>query len=316
MDLLTNAVESIQVGVEDYLVGTRPRLLSAIRNVHAGILLLYKEALLRRSPPDSNEALIKAKIEPKTDVSGAVTFVGSGRKTVEIHQIQERFASLGIATDWKLLKSITDARNDIEHYYPKLTQEALTGVIASAFLIIRTFTVEELGEEPRELLGQQTWEAMLRAATVHTAERQACEAALAAFAWDSDVLSACVKDVKCSDCGSDLLRPTDGTADVANAVLECRVCRHTIEADVFVPMAIAEGLAWDAYVAVKDGGDEPYGECPECGLPTYVFAEARCAYCGESAATECDRCGTTIPTSEIGCAPLCGYCDHVMSKDD
>lgn len=316
MDLLTNAVESIQVGVEDYLVGTRPRLLSAIRNVHAGILLLYKEALLRRSPPGSDEVLIKAKIEPKTDAAGAVTFVGSGRKTVEIHQIQERFASLGISTDWKLLKSITDARNDIEHYYPKLTQEALTGVIASAFLIVRTFTVEELGEEPRELLGQQTWEAMLRAAMVHAAERSECDTAVTAFAWESDALAKGVQEVKCSECGSDLLRPHDEAADVATAVLECRLCGNAMEADVFIPAAIAHGLEWDAYMAAKEGGDEPYGECPSCSLSTYVFAETRCAYCGESAATECDRCGTTIPTSEIGSAPLCGYCDHVMSKDD
>ena len=74
MDLLTNAIESIQVGVQDYKTGTRPRLLSAVRNIHAGILLLYKEALLRESPPDSEDALIKARIEPRRETDGTVTF--------------------------------------------------------------------------------------------------------------------------------------------------------------------------------------------------------------------------------------------------
>ena len=70
MDLLTNAVESIQVGVEDWQLGTRARLLSAVRNIDAGILLLFKEALVRASPDHSNEALIKARVLPKTEGGG------------------------------------------------------------------------------------------------------------------------------------------------------------------------------------------------------------------------------------------------------
>ncbi len=87
VDLLTNAIESIQTGIEDYNDGRRPRLLSAVRNIHAGILLLYKEALRRRSPPNSNEALIKAKIEPQPDGNGGIAFVGVGKKTVDTFQI-------------------------------------------------------------------------------------------------------------------------------------------------------------------------------------------------------------------------------------
>src|SRR5882672_11423174 len=70
MDLLTNAIESIQVGVEDYQSGTRPRLLSAVRNIHAGILLLFKEALRRESPKDTNDALMMARIIPVRDARG------------------------------------------------------------------------------------------------------------------------------------------------------------------------------------------------------------------------------------------------------
>jgi hypothetical protein len=214
MDLLTNAVESIQIGVEDYRQGSRPRLLSAVRNIHASILLLYKEALLRRWPPNSNDALIKAKIDATVDSNGAVVFVGMGRKTVDAQQIRERFKSLGIVTDWRLLGQIADVRNDVEHYFPGLNQEAIAGVIASAFLIIRKFAAEELGEKPRDLLGQATWDTMLKATEVYQTERKECDDAFAAIAWESEALADGVERIRCPDCGSGLLKPSDGSSSV------------------------------------------------------------------------------------------------------
>src|SRR5258708_35911496 len=101
MDLLTNAIESIQVGVEDYQAGSRPRLLSAVRNIHAGILLLSKEALRRESPKSSNEVLMMAKIVPSREPNGKAVVVGVGKNTADTRQIWERFKALGINTDWK-----------------------------------------------------------------------------------------------------------------------------------------------------------------------------------------------------------------------
>ena len=91
MDLLGNAIESIRLGVEDFQAGTHPRLMSAVRNIHAGVLLLYKEALRRLSPGDSAEVLVKAKIVPSRDGAGNVVFVGKGTKTADTQQIRERF---------------------------------------------------------------------------------------------------------------------------------------------------------------------------------------------------------------------------------
>ena len=62
MSILNNAVESIQVGVEDYLMDDSRRYLSAVRNICAGILLLYKEKLCRLSPSNNGEILIKKDI--------------------------------------------------------------------------------------------------------------------------------------------------------------------------------------------------------------------------------------------------------------
>jgi hypothetical protein len=76
MDLLENAIQSIQVGVEDYGIGTSSRLLSAARNIHPGILLLFKEALHCLSPPNSNDALIMSNIVPTKDSNRSIVFVG------------------------------------------------------------------------------------------------------------------------------------------------------------------------------------------------------------------------------------------------
>jgi len=45
--LFENMVQSIQLGVEDYQVNDPKRASSAVRNFHAGVLLLFKEVLVR-----------------------------------------------------------------------------------------------------------------------------------------------------------------------------------------------------------------------------------------------------------------------------
>lgn len=63
--ILANAVASVQIGVEDYLSDDPRRVLSAVRNLSAGILLLFKERLRELSPTNSDEVLIKQQIHHK-----------------------------------------------------------------------------------------------------------------------------------------------------------------------------------------------------------------------------------------------------------
>lgn len=48
--LFENAVASIRMGVEDYRQQDGDRDVSAVRNFYAGVLLLAKEALVRKAP--------------------------------------------------------------------------------------------------------------------------------------------------------------------------------------------------------------------------------------------------------------------------
>lgn len=253
MDLLTNAIESIRVGVEDYETGTQPRLLSAARNIHAGILLLYKEALKRESPNDTNDVLMMAEIIPIRDARGIV-FVGHGTKTVDVRQIKERLNGIGFVTEWKRFERINKVRNEVEHLHPSVDQKALRGLISDSFILIRNFIADELNEDPLVLLGEETWQTMLEVAEVYQKEKQGCEQFMAQVKWISPALIKGLADLTCSNCGSDLLRPEVAGTPYTEVSLECISCGKTEDADSYIPKAIASALRLTSYEAAKDGG--------------------------------------------------------------
>jgi hypothetical protein len=317
MDLLANAIESIRAGVEDYEDGSHGRLLAAVRSIHAGILLLYKEALRRLSPAGSNEVLVKARIAPTRNAKGNVEFVGEGKKTVEVQQIKERFEGLGIATDWTRFTRITNVRNEIEHYYTKVNKKGLESVISDAFVILRNFVSIELKEDPLKLFGDDTWNAMLKVSQVYQVERAECERVLAAVSWESDTLAKGVLELTCPSCSGGLLQPNGDYKDYRDdMLLRCRACGETIRAQDFVPEAVASTLAFENYLARKDGGEIPYTTCPVCSAEAYIMNERRCAQCGEEAEHNCHLCGSKIPAEEMIGSPYCGWCAHVADKRD
>jgi hypothetical protein len=282
-----------------------------VRNIHAGILLLYKEALRRKSPPDSDDVLLKAKIIPKINSSGVLVFVGTGKNTVDAYQIQERFKTLGITTNWDLLKRVSDARNDLEHYVPRHSTPALEGLLANAFTIIRDFVTRELAADPLQLLGEETWQTMVEVAEVHEAELTACRSAMNQADWESGALSEALANLTCLECGSDLLRPIELEV---NSVLICSRCGATEDRSSFASRAIETVRSAHAYRAYKDGDEEPYIDCPDCGEETYVMSERQCAACGFQAKHKCEQCGCDIPASEMIFSPICGYCQHRKEK--
>ena len=76
MSLFENALHSIQIGVEDFGSDDPRRILSAVRNVQAGVLLLCKEKLRRLSP--DGELLLKQKLEPILGAGGLLVLKVSG----------------------------------------------------------------------------------------------------------------------------------------------------------------------------------------------------------------------------------------------
>ena len=148
MSIIQNAIDSIQIGIEDYESDDDRRSVSAVRNISAGVLLLYKEKLCQLSPDDSKELLIKQNIRPVQNDDGEIIFEGKGNKTVDVQSIKERFKSLKVTVDWTRFDEINKLRNDLEHYYTAMSPDAVREIVAKSFLLIRDFLSEYLGKDP------------------------------------------------------------------------------------------------------------------------------------------------------------------------
>ena len=268
------------------------------------------------SPPDSNEVLIKARIIPALDAQGQVKFVGRGKNTANVHEIEERFRELRIKADWARVHRIAGVRSDLEHHYPNVTRRTLYGVLTDSFLVVRTFIATELSDDPRRLLGEETWQTMLQVSEVYEDEKKFCDKLLEDINWGSVALAEGLRNLFCGACGSQLLKPKKPSACYSDVTLVCSSCGEEERLESFIPRALDISLEWDDYVSLDDGGDLSRVKCPQCGANAYVLAENRCAMCGGSVRRTCLQCGTRIPGEELESSPMCSWCAYMDSKDD
>jgi len=316
MSIYKNAIDSIVLGIEDYNSADPRRLISATRNLVSGILLLIKHKLVTLSPAGSDEVLIKQRVLPESDGKGGVVWKGEGHKTVDVQQIQERCRSLGITVDWKRVDKIVRHRNEIEHYYPSLTQAALRTLIADSFIIIRDFLRVQLGEDPLTELGTPTWTTLTSVADVYDKEKQDCERNVESIDWTYQQVQDALNEWQCPQCGSGLIDVVNPGANKWAARFQCRVCGREFDFETAAAKAIESFFADQNYRSIKDGGEEATILCPNCGHETYDLEEDCCLICEESVERKCQRCGGTIPASEIDGSGYCGWCNHMMSKND
>lgn len=315
--LIDNAALSLKMGIEDYQSNEPERALSAVRNITAGVLLLFKEKLRLLSPDGSDEVLLKERILPVRADSGAVSFKGIGKKTVTVQQINERFESLGISVDWKRVDKIVQLRNDIEHYYSGESGARMRELIADTFLVIRDFLALCLYMEPTELLDEETWAAIIEVQEVYQKELSECRAETAKVVWPRDELRSVSEYLRCSNCHSELLKPqATGVVDIAELIFKCTSCGATNPFQEIIEAGIDEYLGGEAYIAAKDGDEPPYGRCPYCGLETYLMEPNFCAACFcEHEYKQCSRCGTLLSIEEEQeFNGLCSYCDNSSWK--
>lgn len=316
--ILSNAIASVQIGVEDYLSNDPRRALSAVRNLSAGILLLFKERLRQLSPSGSDEVLIKQQIHPKRDSSGALVFLGAGRKTVDVHQIRERFSSLGVVANWKRLDGVVNIRNDIEHYFTSEPTSRMKELLADSFLVMRDFITSELQSDPLELLGETTWQTLLEVATVYSKELVECDEAKAQIAWSTSGVEQVAQHLRCEHCGSELLKPINPEEKFPAAIhFRCVACGKESSFEDMAEAAAEECFSTDMYIAMTDGGEPPLADCFECGRETFLVENGICIVCGAMPQyQECAVCGTALSIGEQQFGGLCSYHHwHAMRED-
>jgi hypothetical protein len=317
MSLFENAIESIQVGIEDLLQNDDRRVLSAVRNVHAGVLLLCKEKLHRLSP---DGLLLAQRLEPRPAPNGKISIVPVGRNTAGIEDIKNRFRNFGIKFDWKRFEAIADIRHQIEHAFLPGTRERAKEAVADAFVLIRYLLVDVLHEDPLKSLGSRCWQTLLENADLFDAELKACQATFRDVIWETQAVVEALSEISCPSCGSSLIRQRD-PSNVQQSMVKfcCTACGEDHELGPVLSAAFDTAFGAEDHMAIKDGGEPTIGTCPECGERTYVIAEARCAACDFSVPEDaaCAICGGNLSAYEYAeNGGLCSYHAYVTAKDD
>jgi hypothetical protein len=318
MSLLGNAVGAIQIAIEDFHSNDERRVLAAIRNLHAGILLLCKVKLQRLSPADSDEVLLKQSIRPHPSPDGSITWVGAGTKTADQQAIKERFGALKIPLDWRRLEAVSQIRNTAEHYYFAGTRQQAQEAFAEGCILIRQLVMDILDEDPAALIGEDAWTALYENRLIFDRELQACQATLKPLVW-LDGAADVPENIQCPNCGSKLVRQLDEiNPDPHSASFRCTACGQTADVETLVLHVLDEVYGADAYIAAKDGGDPPVEDCPECGLESYVVERGACALCEFSVpkGADCAICGEPLTAHDYAeNGGLCGYHAHVAERE-
>lgn len=316
--ILRNAIESIQIGVEDFSSSDQKRMLSAVRNVTSGIILLFKEKLRQLSPPESEGALIKQQVLPIIGAGGQVTFRGKGEKTVDVYQIEERFEALGVSVAWKKFRRLTDIRNKIEHYYLAESHDQAREALSDAFVVMKDFILNELGHQPRNLLGDKTWLSLLDISSVFEKEYEFCKSTIGTLDWHKPELFLMADYLSCPSCDSSLIRTTSpADTSIFRADFLCTSCGLGWKVSDLSEAAVSEAYFGDAYIAASQGGEAPVWDCRDCGSHAYLMEADICASCGATAVHyQCPACASVDGDEGVRFGELCGYHASLAARDD
>jgi ribosomal protein S27AE len=318
--LFENAVASIRMGIEDYRSQDQFRDISAVRNYYAGLLLLAKEALVRRVPNENPDLILAAKMRPVLDGQGIV-MVPDGNVTVDFVTIGRRLKDFGIQIDVGRLDELRKIRNDLEHKYSTAKPEAIKRAIAKGFPVIaELFRILDKG--PAMELGD-AWTTMLDTTELYEEELIRARTTRLPIRWHSATVRR--SRFECPECSSELIVQRDpDNCEQDKVVLACEACATLIiDRGEFIEAMVDQVLGAEAFIRAKETGEDgPIYDCPSCGKATFIDHEWACANCSyglKDDAGRCQICYEAVPLSELLLEPqrtLCSYHHYQASKDD
>lgn len=342
--LAKNAIESIRLGFEDYEMASKDkgRIISSIRNMYAGILLLLKEELRCLSPKGSYDVLIQSEIELFYDsqlqqliCKGKNKSNGNIGKTIDFNEMKYRFKIMGRPLSSTLINLITEIkkeRNNIEHYYSNETINTLQGLVAKSTLVINELFKNYLHEDPIMVLGN-TWKEMLEVKTLHDELRKDYLTGLkkALHSSKDSRWFQLIRDYyACPECGIDIFEIEKGSSDIQFTCKGCNTKQNIEDVKKAFPESYCKELEYRMnreYGLDSDdielGVSERVLACPKCGKKTYLYLPdqdvSKCENCNfEYSYINCSMCSTTLESYELDDAEnnrgLCSYCLYKMHK--
>lgn len=305
-NILANAIASITLGIEDYKSDGKHRSLSALRNISAGILLLFKAKLVRLAP---DETLIKKDFRLAWQ-DGHASWIAKGDKTIDYHDIQERFKLVGIRFNFKEMDRIISQRNRIEHYLADVPTEALRDSIANAVNLINRFCREQMEVEAAALFDPEIWQMVLQEKAIYDAEKKACNERMEQIKWPyPELLTIAVDHYLCGTCESDLVSPMNPSARLKEIKFACAACGATEGYSSAMEAAFLDWAAGENYLSIKDGGEAVNDDCANCMSDLVLASRGYCIACEFEHFKRCDVCKQIFRRGYF-----CEHCDYVDSQ--
>lgn len=332
--LYENAIISIQLGIEDFNLSQIPsedggnpnRALSSVRNLYAGLLLLFKFKIT--TCVDSDKLAYELIYNPPRDIlphpdgNGGVIWRPDDKfqkTTIDLPKIEERFKSFAINVNWDAVNKIRECRNHLEHLHPKNTLGEVAGFVADLFPVLTDFITNELQEVPKTVLGP-AWEIMLQHTQFFIKQYNSCIDSWA-YAGVPKGMQEFLLECSCPECGSKLLAASAENIDAGETVsdndekfkFKCIACG---EVDLITPLLLA-AFESEFFYWSPDGDEPTYEQCFSCGHDTFVISEQSCRWCEfELDYKFCKVCDNFLNQDDQDNGGYCGYCNHRMFKDD
>lgn len=330
--LYDNAILSIRLGIEDFQLsqllvedgGNPTRALSSVRNLYAGMLLLFKYRVA--TSVDSEEDAYKLihnppfKILPQPDGAGGITWAPQGNfknTTIDVIQIKERFESFSIDVDWSVVEKLQSCRNHLEHLHPNNTLGEVAGFVADLFPVLSDFIINQLQLVPKAIL-DSSWDIMLAHKDFYDAKLEECQSS-----WENagipDGMQEFVSNCSCAECGSNLLKASEENLQIGESVEHDEdsfkyICLACGENDLIFPL-IMDSFEKEFFFWPPDGDEPTYENCNKCNHDTFVIGEQACRWCGCTLDyIECSCCGEQLNQDDQDNNGMCGYHYHQWQK--
>lgn len=329
--LLDNALISIRLGMEDFQRSKAPandggdptRALAAVRNLFAGVLLLFKYKIASSvdDPEEAGKLIFNPpEVLPYPDGDGGIDWKPSGRfrrTTIDVATIKKRFEAFEVEVDWSTIDKLQECRNHLEHLHPANTLGEVSGFVAELFPLLRHFVESHLERAPVDVLGA-SWQIMLEHHQFFAETRRVCEAAWAE-AGVPDEMGNWLNESRCEGCSSSLIRPNPEDLDAGERVsvsdtdfrYSCVACGNE---GLIAPVMIAALNNAHDYDH-RYGGEPGVETCDACGRDTFLVSEQHCLWCTEGLQyLKCRACGEALRQDDQNNGGLCGYHSHLFEK--
>lgn len=215
--------------------------------------------------------------------------------------------------DEDVFKTLRERRNKLEHFSITDSRDGLKAYLHQILSLVIDFIEREI---PSENITTDD-EELLDNIRANLGELQE----FVTYRWNeisSDVQSFATfsTPILCPSCFQKALVSDDGS--------KCLFCNYSAEADEMAQRYISDVLNINEYETVKDGGEYPQYDCPECGRDSFIRDFERdiwkcfkCAFEGNSETVGfCITCGTPYQLSREDEIGMCDNCiEHRLGDD-